>query len=282
MKLFRHSCLFIAMMLASTGFAERELYIRYSFAAQNTGAELLPEAELRFMAPLEAGVYQELLRVQVNLPNNVLSTPRQGLVAVHPPPWPPLQTHLIHVEAVLKMHQEPQPGAAGFNPLYIVPTPLIESDDDDILLLAATLIGDTPTETARNLHRWVRRNIQYSPTWRGETGARYTYEHRVGDCTELSRLFAALCRASGIPARVLEGFICHGNRTLRPTELHNWVEYHDGTAWRVVDLLQARFDVDPASYLVMSIWGGSETQPEHPFHRFWTAHEDISIRMIAE
>lgn len=282
MRTLRHSGLVIAILVATTAFADRELYVRYSFAAQNTGGELLPDAELRFMIPVEQGIYQELRWVQVNLPNDTVSTPGQGVVAVHPPPWPPLQTQMIHVEAMLQMHQQPRTDGAGFNPLYLEPTPLIESDDNRILLLAATLIGDTPTATARNAHRWVRRNIAYSPTWRGETGARYTYEHRVGDCTELARLFAALCRASGIPARVMEGFICHGNRTLRPTELHNWVEYHDGTAWRVVDLLQAEFDVDPASYLVMSIWGGSETEPEHPFHRFWTNHEDISIRMIAE
>ncbi len=285
MKANRHSCIGIicvALLLASPVLAERELYVRYSFAAQNVGAELLADAELRFMAPLPAGVYQELQWVKVNLPNDDRSTPGQGVVAVHPPPWPPLQTHLVHVEAVLRMHEQPRDGVSPLNPLYLEPTPLIESDDFDILWLAATLIGATPTETARNMHRWVRRNVTYSASWRGETGARYTLEHRVGDCTELARLFAALCRAAGMPARVLEGFICHGNRILRPSELHNWVEYHDGSGWRVVDLLQADFNVDPAAYLVMSVWGGSLTVPEHAFHRFWSNHEDISMRMIAE
>ena len=39
-----------------------------------------------------------------------------------------------------------------------------------------------------------------------EHGALWAYTHRVGDCTEFTNLFIALCRAAGIPAKFVAGY----------------------------------------------------------------------------
>jgi hypothetical protein len=64
-----------------------------------------------------------------------------------------------------------------------------------------------------------------------ERGAAYAVEKRVGDCTELAALLAALCRANGIPARLSAGFAFGGHRW----ERHAWAEVWLRGMWIPVD-----------------------------------------------
>jgi len=83
----------------------------------------------------------------------------------------------------------------------------VEAANPEIVQKAQEIVG---TETnayraARSISRWVHDNIKYE-VHPEDVGALWTLENRKGDCGEFSFLFTALCRAVGIPARVMVGF----------------------------------------------------------------------------
>lgn len=77
---------------------------------------------------------------------------------------------------------------------------------------------DHPWETAKKFNTWVWENIRGMP---GDyTSVRAAIENGVGDCEERAGVFIALCRAAGIPARLVW------------VPNHSWAEFclldHDG------------------------------------------------------
>jgi transglutaminase-like putative cysteine protease len=69
-----------------------------------------------------------------------------------------------------------------------------------------------PWNQAKAFVEWIRNNIrpQYGPY----TSVLTAIDKRVGDCEEMSALFVAFCRASGIPARLVW------------VPNHNWTEFY--------------------------------------------------------
>jgi hypothetical protein len=64
-----------------------------------------------------------------------------------------------------------------------------------------------------------------------ERGAAAMLRDRRGDCGEFSSLFAAWCRSSGIPARIVYGTFAHGRM-----RAHAWNEFWlEGAGWVPVD-----------------------------------------------
>ena len=96
---------------------------------------------------------------------------------------------------------------------FLKPSPYIESDDPSIASLARELVEGARTyrEALVRIADWVSSNIAYDervselPNY-GELGALWALSARRGACLQFSRLFAALARAAGIPARLVEGF----------------------------------------------------------------------------
>ncbi|MHB8895329.1 MAG: transglutaminase-like domain-containing protein [Candidatus Geothermincolia bacterium] len=70
---------------------------------------------------------------------------------------------------------------------------------------AGGVTGDADKVEA--LWRWVRKNIKYS----GPAGTRYgtlkVLQQRFGRCWDLADVFVTLCRASGVPAREMAGWL---------------------------------------------------------------------------
>jgi transglutaminase-like putative cysteine protease len=86
---------------------------------------------------------------------------------------------------------------------YLLPSPQIESEHREIRTLASQLVhaDQKSWESVESLYDWVRENVQYRE---GELkGALAALHDRQGDCEEMTSLFIALCRASGIPARTV-------------------------------------------------------------------------------
>jgi len=97
---------------------------------------------------------------------------------------------------------------------YTQPERGIESDDPAIRSLAARIAGNetNPYKQVLRIQSWVQQNIRYP-----DLGSTYPddalrcIDQGVGDCAGQSKVFVALCRALGIPARTVSG--------LRPFEL---------------------------------------------------------------
>ena len=95
------------------------------------------------------------------------------------------------------------------------------------------------------LWRWVRENIRYT----GPSGTRYgtsqVLNQRYGRCWDKSDVFVTLCRASGVPAREVAGWL----RLTGDSGGHVWAQaYIEGKGWVSVDTTSDHIGAD-AGYL---------------------------------
>jgi hypothetical protein len=116
---------------------------------------------------------------------------------------------LSYVNADAPLSTPPPGGLAEF----LKPSPYIESSDPGIASLARGLVSGARTyrEALARIADWVSSNIAYDesvsalPNY-AELGALWALSARRGACLQFARLFVALARAAGIPARLVEGF----------------------------------------------------------------------------
>jgi hypothetical protein len=104
----------------------------------------------------------------------------------------PLSTEQVRV---------PSPVPRELRP-YLSPSPYIESDDRKIQESARQVVTgkEKAWEQAEAIFDWVRAKVEYRFD-RQIKGARQALDDGFGDCEELTSLFVAMCRATGIPAR---------------------------------------------------------------------------------
>ena len=163
----------------------------------------------------------------------------------------------------------PLSGNQGVRPLASVPDELkdalapssmIQSDAEEIVKIAKEVVGSETNAwvAAQKLERWVFENMTEKNFNTAFASALEACKTREGDCTEHAVLLAALCRAAGIPARVVMGVeflygIWGG---------HAWNDvWIDGT-WYQLDATNGYGYVDPLhlpmGQMTMKEGGGSE------------------------
>jgi len=117
----------------------------------------------------------------------------------------------------------------------------IESNNPQIVELAEQLSEgkETPCDQVRAFYDYIGDELLY--TYNGASwGAQAALGEMGSDCTEYSSLLIALSRASGIPARYLEGLNHNGDNgddSAAPAQQeHAWVEvYLPGSGWTPLD-----------------------------------------------
>ncbi|MCK4823252.1 transglutaminase domain-containing protein, partial [bacterium] len=220
-------------------------HIRYSFTLQNRTNRLLEKAEFWTYAPAKQTPTQKCLRVETSHPYKLISDDRGNQIlhfAFHN--LAPYNTRIITVKADLLLSGTPNLVSEKDLRDYLHAEKYCESDNPEITRLAKKLKGPETVKTAENIFRWIADNIQYTGYLRNARGALYALQNKKGDCTESMYLFTALCRANGIPARGVGGYVCSQNAILRPSEYHNWaVFYHDGI-WSIADPQRKTFMQD--------------------------------------
>jgi transglutaminase-like putative cysteine protease len=83
--------------------------------------------------------------------------------------------------------------------------------------------------------RWIRDNIEYRyGVSDGSTSALDTIEDKAGVCRDFAHIGISFCRAMGIPARMVVGYL-YG---LEPMDLHAWFEAFVGDRWYTFDATQ--------------------------------------------
>lgn len=153
----------------------------------------------------------------------------------------------------------------------------IEVGDNAIQAVAAELRRSHPTDTTRAVYDWVRTRLSYAGYVAEELGALYALTHRSGDCTEYADLVVALCRANGIPARFVGGYVVQGDGLVRSSDYHNWAEaYFDG-AWQIVDAQREAWQGKTSQYLKYSIGERNSGGPIGPGSRHRMQGELIAL-----
>jgi len=99
----------------------------------------------------------------------------------------------------------------------------IKKDHQEIRQVAESIEGQTEEEIIKKIYNYVIDNMEYEKHGKGQWGAVKALQEGKGDCSEYSDLFAALCRAKNIPARVITGCTV---RFDSDSPKHNWVEVY--------------------------------------------------------
>jgi len=112
---------------------------------------------------------------------------------------------------------------------YLESEEFIQSDTSQIRAKAASLASgkSSPCEIVAAIYDYVISSTAYAGYIPEIRGAQYCLQNKRGDCTEFSALMTALCRAAGIPARMIEGVT-----NMEDDEIHGWMEaYLAGLGW---------------------------------------------------
>ena len=116
----------------------------------------------------------------------------------------PLPTNPLADPAALRM-----PAASALDrklSAYLAPSPFSESDDPGVRQMAEEVAsGQTIAwEKVQAIHAWVKQNVKFTPSAGKERGAAQTLRTRTtSDEADPKSLAVALCRAQGIPARLV-------------------------------------------------------------------------------
>jgi transglutaminase-like putative cysteine protease len=136
---------------------------------------------------------------------------------------------------------------------FLAPEDFIEADDPVLIHKAKELTAGSRDswEAARRLSRWVAEEIGYDIP--GGASARNTYDVREGECGAHSRLFAAFCRAVGIPARVVWGCMYVSNLGGSFGQ-HAWNEVYMGeNGWIPLDTTAREVDYADSGHIRLGV-----------------------------
>ncbi|MGI9609954.1 MAG: transglutaminase-like domain-containing protein [Acidimicrobiia bacterium] len=125
---------------------------------------------------------------------------------------------------------------------WAMPSALIDSNDPEVVAAARRVTaGETSVSgKAEAIHDYVASNLEWrkNPARQNDT-ASTTLTLGHGTCANFARLFVALSRAVGIPARTIQGVVFDTDLD----SYHQWAEYRDEEhVWHVVD---PTTDTDP-------------------------------------
>jgi len=128
--------------------------------------------------------------------------------------------------------------SSGLYRLYTRSEPWIEADDPEIMKLVESIVGKetNPLLAARRIYDYVTSHLQIQRIpWTGDAtayrnayGALATLRRGYGTCQNQALAFVTLCRAAGIPARVVHGInsvMLDEERNLEDWS-HAWAEFY--------------------------------------------------------
>lgn len=124
---------------------------------------------------------------------------------------------------------------------FLQETPLTRADDAIRSLVAESLpAGGDFEQRMAALMAAVEGRVEYrSGVTDVECGAIEALRHGYGVCQDHAHLMIACCRAAGIPARYVSGYLYTGDAGHLAS--HAWMDAWDGTRWLSCDATHRRF-----------------------------------------
>jgi hypothetical protein len=204
--------------------------VRYGFTVQNTLGRPVEEAGVFIPAPVPESATQRLMRLRVDHPHDLIRDDAGNQVVYLPlGRLAPYASRVVQLGAELELRRQPMPVRLVNSKRWLKPEKFIESDHPGVRQTAAGL------RTVERIFEWVSRTVQKTGMSGPERGALHALLTRSGDCTEMADLFVALCRAGGIPARTVGGFLSPESAVLKAHAFHNWAEFYQDGTWHLAD-----------------------------------------------
>jgi len=141
-------------------------------------------------------------------------------------------------------------------------TDYLQSNDPTIIEMAKTAVGDTKDalEAGRQIEAFVDGYIVQKDLSVGYASASEVARNRQGDCSEHAVLVAAMCRAVGIPARIVCGVV-YADSFLSKQSIfggHMWTEIYLDGQWVGLDATRSEQGFGPG-YIALSYGNGEPT-----------------------
>ena len=113
---------------------------------------------------------------------------------------------------------------------YLTEEKGIEINNRLIKNIASKINGNSREEIVGNIYRYVKNNVKYDYMANNPSAVK-TLKSKRGKCGGFASAMVALCRAKGIPARIVSGHIIR-----EKDNNHTWVEvYYDEYGWVTYD-----------------------------------------------
>jgi len=247
---------------------------------QNTTNRLLKHADFWTYAPVKQTSTQRCIGLETSHPYQLISD-NLGNQILHFAfdNLPPYATKIVTIKANLELSDTPTSTSVGDLQPFLRAEKYLESDAPELSRFAKKFKDSEQVKTAENIFRWVADHVQYTGFSANERGALYALRNKKGDCTEFMYLFAAFCRANGIAARGIGGYVCSENTVLKPNDYHNWAEFYQDGAWRIADPQKKVFMENQSHYIAMQVIAESTNNPMGRFHRFRFAGDGLKVKM---
>lgn len=126
--------------------------------------------------------------------------------------------------------------AAGHG-YFLWPTSLTAISVSDFLHLPQIGPQISPFDYLVSLCRYLHDQMTFDPDITdAHTPAVEAWGHKRGVCQDYTHIYIGICRALGIPARYVSGYLCQGLHYRGDSQLHAWAEaFVPGKGWVGID-----------------------------------------------
>ncbi len=257
--------------------------LHYGFVLTNETNRAVRNAKFYTRAPSKRTPFQRCTQIETSPPCKILlDSYGNQILQFQFTQFPPYGSKTIAISAVVEMVDDASVTGSRDTDIWLISEKWVESEDPLIVRKMKGLKKDDRQSTVRAIFNFVSGHISYSGYLRNERGARYALVHRKGDCTEYADLFTALCRAAGIPAQRVGGYICHQtNNRLTGNGYHNWSQVLMDRKWYLSDPQNRIFNAKQSDYIVMKIIGAHKDRSIPEFHRFKVIGDGIAVKMAS-
>jgi len=253
-------------------------HVQYSFTLRNRSSYLQENIKFNVRAPVKQTASQLCVKLDSSHAYELITDNAGNRIMRYTfDRLPPYSTRIVKIGVSMKFSPTPNRLPETSMKIYLEPQPYCESQHREIRQLAATLRKEKEEDTAADIYGWVCAHVKYAGYLKHPRGALYALRKGRGDCTEFMYLFAALCRANGIPARCIGGYVCKKDTILHPGGYHNWAEFYLHGRWWVADPQNRVFKKLGDRYLALKII--VPDVPENRFEIFSSNLKDMDIKM---
>lgn len=255
-------------------------HIRYAYTIENRSPNVARDVHFWTYAPVKVTPTQICTKISSSNHYELITDEYQNQILHYVFDFiPPYGSKRITVDVDLVFSKTPNQSSPDNLEEYLLPERFIECDNREIRTLAQQLHKNHLMGTVESIFHWIVENMSSPGYLHNERGALYALQNQKGDCTEYMYLFVALCRAEGIPARCLGGYICSQNSILKSNQYHNWAEFYFQGSWRIADPHKNTFLENHSDYVAFHVMKSSPANPISGFSRFHVRGKGLHVWM---